>query len=94
MIVRLTDITRKNDKNITNAITEAADKIADAGGSPRAQIDAARAVSSNRLTYNAHIGEKQTERNRQRLAKKFLPCPICFGVEGCDHTIQERKEKW
>lgn len=20
----------------------------------------------------------------------FLPCPICRGVEGCDHTIVER----
>lgn len=20
----------------------------------------------------------------------FLPCPICHGVEGCDHTVTER----
>ncbi len=20
----------------------------------------------------------------------FLPCPICNGIEGCDHTIPER----
>lgn len=24
--------------------------------------------------------------------EKFLPCPICNGVEGCDHTYLERRE--
>ncbi len=24
----------------------------------------------------------------------FLPCPICRGVEGCDHTVVERAEEY
>lgn len=24
----------------------------------------------------------------------FLPCPICKGVEGCDHSMPERAEAW
>lgn len=24
----------------------------------------------------------------------FLPCPICHGTEGCDHSVPERAEAW
>lgn len=24
----------------------------------------------------------------------FLPCPICKGIEGCDHSVPERAEAW
>lgn len=23
----------------------------------------------------------------------YLPCPICRGVEGCDHTVPERRQE-
>lgn len=92
--MRLTDRSTPEWKKMHQAECEAADKVAADGGSPRAQLDAARAVSGERLVYMAHIGEKQARKNRERLAKKFLPCPICFGVEGCDHSLAERKAVW
>jgi hypothetical protein len=24
----------------------------------------------------------------------YLPCPICNGVEGCDHSVSERRRAW
>lgn len=24
----------------------------------------------------------------------FAPCPICKGIEGCDHSVPERRQKW
>lgn len=92
--VRLTDITNKNDKGVSSPAKTAADEAADAGLSPRAQLDAARAVSDGRLTYNAHVGAKQARKNLGRLAKKFLPCPDCGLVESCYHTLEQRKEFW
>lgn len=92
--VRLSALTNKADKGVSSHAVTEADKVADAGGSPRAQLDAARAVSTQRLSYNAHVGEKQRRKNLKRLAKKFLPCPICHGVEGCDHTVTERQNAW
>lgn len=28
---------------------------------------------------------------RQARAKSLEPCPICGGIEGCDHTVRERE---
>lgn len=92
--VRLSKLVRSKDKGVASGAVQAADIVADAGGSPRAQIDAARKVSVNRLTYNAHIGSRQAQRNLARLAKKFLPCEICQGIEGCDHSVPERRDAW
>lgn len=90
--VRLTDITRKDDNGVGSVAKQDADKVADEGGSPRAQLDAARSRSSSRLSYNAHVGARQGQRNLERLTKKCLPCPICFGVEDCTHTFEERQK--
>lgn len=46
----------------------AATLVADRGGSPRAQIDAARAVSGRALGYVSHCGKRQRERALKRLA--------------------------
>lgn len=92
--VRLSAITNRGDKGVSSGAVEAADEAADAGASPRAQLDAARRIGGKRLTYNAHVGAKQAQKNLERLAKKFLPCPICFGVEGCDHSLAERQAVW
>lgn len=92
--VRLTDITRSEDKGVPSAAKNAADAAADAGLSPRAQIDAARKFGSDRLSYNAHVGARQAQRGLDRMAKKFLPCPLCGGIEGCDHSLLERQNAW
>lgn len=44
----------------------AARKVWEEGGSPRAQIDAARAATGQRLVYNVHIGAKQVAKARKR----------------------------
>lgn len=52
----------------TSAI-QAADAVADAGGSPRAQIDAARKASEKRLGYVSHQGARQKARALARMNK-------------------------
>lgn len=92
--VRLSSLVRSYDKGVPSTAVRAADSVADEGGSPRAQIQAAREATGKRLTYNAHVGSRQAQRNLERLAKKFLPCPLCGGVEGCNHSMQERRDNW
>lgn len=53
---------------------KAAAAVADAGGSPRAQIDAARAVHKAQgrkggILYTSHQGKRQRERTLARMAK-------------------------
>lgn len=43
--------------------------VADAGGSPRAQIDAARHVSTNAIKYTPHQSKRERERRLKRMAK-------------------------
>lgn len=56
-------------KGVDTLATEAAKRAADAGGSPRAQMDAARANHSGRLTYIPHQGMRERMRNLKRLEK-------------------------
>ncbi len=32
------------------------------------------------------------DKTRRTIVAENLPCPICGGVEGCDHTVPERAE--
>jgi hypothetical protein len=56
---------------------------------------AVRAVESNADVI--HVPERVVSRIRDiaaRMPKQhypYLPCPICKGVEGCDHTVPERQ---
>lgn len=73
--VRLSTITTKD---VNSVAVKAADAIADAGGSPKAQIEAAReATGERRLGYISHQGAKQRERALKRMekqeAKKIAP---------------------
>ncbi len=36
------------------------------------------------------IGRLRAENAMLLAAINAIPCPICHGVEGCDHTISER----
>lgn len=47
----------------------AAAMVAENGGSPRAQIDAARATVGKSLVYLPHVGRKQREKALARMAK-------------------------
>lgn len=47
----------------------AATLVADAGGSPRAQIDAARKESTRALNYLPHQGKRERERRIRALEK-------------------------
>jgi hypothetical protein len=54
---------------------KAAAEVADAGGSPRAQIDAAREVhkqlgNKGSVLYTSHQGKRQRERAVARIAKQ------------------------
>lgn len=63
--VRLSKIAQKN---VRNSAVEAADEIADAGGSPAAQIKAAReATGNNNLGYVSHQGMRQRQRALARM---------------------------
>lgn len=92
--VRLSKLVRSGDKSVGSSAISAADKIADAGGSPRAQIDAARNSTRIRLSYKAHVGARQAERGRRVLAKKYLPCKKCGEIDKCSHTMDERRAFW
>lgn len=92
--VRLSKLVRSNDKGVGSSAISAADAVADAGGSPRAQIQAARNATGSRLSYIAHVGAKQAERGRRALAKNFMPCPLCGQIEVCKHSREERQAAW
>jgi hypothetical protein len=63
--------------NVSDAVAAAAKEVADAGGCPRAQIDAARAVlrqtggnkEARKLQYVSHQGKRQRARELERIAK-------------------------
>lgn len=55
--------------NVPQNVADAAKSVAVAGGSPRAQIDAARQVSGKKLCYLPHIGSRQKLRSLERMAK-------------------------
>jgi hypothetical protein len=92
-MVRLSDHTTPEWRKAHPQAVQAADIVADRGGSAREQLDAARSIEG-RLTYNAHSGEKQRLKNLERLAKKFLPCRMCGEVEECKHDVEEREKAW
>lgn len=48
---------------------KAVDAIADAGGSPRAQIEAAREATGKRLSYTSHQGARQRARALAKMNK-------------------------
>jgi hypothetical protein len=50
-----------------------ATRVADEGGSPRAQIDAARTATGQRLNYSPHQGLRERERRLARQAKNETP---------------------
>jgi hypothetical protein len=54
---------------VAGAAAQAAAAVADAGGSPRAQLDAARAATLQKLVYAPHQGKRQRERELRRLEK-------------------------
>lgn len=53
-----------------SSAARAAAAIADAGGSPRAQIDAARANDHRRITYIPHQGKKERMRRMARMSQQ------------------------
>jgi hypothetical protein len=57
-------------KNMTGRFadlaSEAASRVADEGASPRAQIDAAREATGQRLVYSPHQGAKERARRLKR----------------------------
>lgn len=48
---------------------DAARKVADAGGSPRPQIDAARQATGKKLSYIPHQGQKERLKRLARMEK-------------------------
>lgn len=62
--------TRLIAKGINSNAAKAAAMVADAGGSPKAQIDAARALSEARLQYLPHEGKRERARRLARMEKK------------------------
>lgn len=64
--VRLSDHAAKNVKSIAS---EAADFIADSGGSPKEQLEAARSASGQKLQYTSHFGSRQQERAFKKMQK-------------------------
>lgn len=72
--VRLSSIATKD---VNSVAVKAADAVADAGGSPKAQIEAAReATGERRLGYISHQGAKQRRKALERMekaAKKKAP---------------------
>lgn len=65
--IKLSDIAMGN---ISDTAKQAADKAHEAGGSPRAQLDAAREATGNRsLSYVSHQGARKRERNLRRMKK-------------------------
>lgn len=63
--------------SVAPAAANAAKAVAEAGGSPRQQIDAARAASGQRLGYLPHHGSRQKARALQRmLAAQAKAVPV------------------
>lgn len=60
-------LVRQTDK-VAGAAQAAADRVHGKGGSPRAQIDAARKASGQKLNYMPHQGLKERQRRLKRLA--------------------------
>lgn len=49
------------------------------------------AILLNALIHaHGNVDEFRIELLRHTNVYPFLPCPICGGVEGCDHTVTER----
>jgi hypothetical protein len=63
----LMEHTRLKPASGVNHAVHAAQAVADDGGSPRQQIDAARAVSGQRLGYLPHQGSRQKARTLARM---------------------------
>jgi hypothetical protein len=61
------DISRRSGANVNASATAAAKEVHARGGSPRAQIDAARAASGQRLNYMPHQGSRESARRLARL---------------------------
>lgn len=58
-------------KNVRETAKAAADAAFQAGGSPRAQIDAARAaVGNDKLGYMPHQGMRERQRRLKRMARQ------------------------
>lgn len=62
------DLTAKT-LSVPEHIKAAAKAVYDKGGSPRAQIDAAREVAPTPITYVPHVGAKQIAKALRRAAK-------------------------
>lgn len=60
-------------QNVGEQAAAAAIAVADAGGGPRAQIDAARRVSGTPIRYLAHQGAREIARRARRLAQGRAP---------------------
>lgn len=67
--VRLSDITSDEAKKKFSHAVARMDEVADAGGSPKAQLDAAKEVSGRKLHYKAHIGQRQIQRQLAKMEK-------------------------
>jgi len=61
------DLSKRTTDKVASAGITAAHAVFEAGGSPRAQIDAARQATGQRLTYKAHCGAKERARNLARM---------------------------
>lgn len=76
-------------KDVKSDAVEAADKAWAAGGSPRAQIDAAREVNGRRLGYTAHQSDRERARTLAKLAKKQTKPPVVIDSESSELLGEE-----
>lgn len=70
MVTQLVRHATKHLQETQSLALEAADRVYRDGGSPRAQIDAARETSGIKLTYTAHQSDRERARTLAKLAKK------------------------
>lgn len=58
-----------------------------------------RDLTSSHAAYNSMLDKAAAlERSTHETSAPFIPCPLCNGVEGCDHSVPEREraafERW
>lgn len=69
-LLKHTRLTANRERGVLPLADAIATLVADEGGSPRAQIEAARKGTRQRLTYTPHQGMRERERRLARQAAK------------------------
>lgn len=62
-----TDFSARSSSSVSDLAVRAAREAFDRGGSPRAQLDAARQASRQKLTYRPHNGSREMARRLARM---------------------------